>query len=158
MRSGGVLEYDHLILATGASHSYFGRDDWAELAPGLKTVQDAVEIRRRVLLAFELAEQQKLDTGTYSPLNFVIIGGGPTGVELAGAISDIAKLYIVKDFRYVDTASAKILLLEGSPNILAMYPTDLQQSARKQLKALGVIIRTKSHVTDIQPGCVMVGE
>ena len=91
MKSGAMMEYDYLIVATGATHSYFGRDDWAHLAPGLKSVEDAIEIRRRVLLAFELAERQMLETGSHPPLNFVVIGGGATGVELAGAISDIAQ-------------------------------------------------------------------
>ncbi len=122
LRTGVELEYDYLILATGSTHSYFGRDDWAKLAPGLKTVEDATEIRRRVLLAFELAERQMMEKGTHPALNFVIVGGGPTGVELAGAISDIAKLYMSKDFRHIDPSMAKVLILEGSPNILAAYP------------------------------------
>lgn len=158
LKSGPVLEYDYLILATGSTHSYFGHDDWAKLAPGLKTIEDATEIRRRVLLAFELAERQMLETGSHPQLNFVVIGGGPTGVELAGAISDIAKLYMAKDFRHIDPRMAKVLILEGSPNVLAAYPPDLQKSAMKQLEALGVTIRTGSHVTDIQPGYVMIGD
>ncbi len=100
--SGAQLSYDYLVLATGATHSYFGKDEWAPLAPGLKTIEDATEIRRRVLLAFELAERQMLEHGWHPPLNFVVIGGGPTGVELAGAISDIAKLYMRHDFRHID--------------------------------------------------------
>ena len=119
LKTGVELEYDYLIIATGSTHSYFGKDEWAKLAPGLKTVEDATEIRRRVLLAFELAERQMMETGTHPPLNFVIIGGGPTGVELAGAISDIAKLYMAKDFRHIDPSMAQVLILEGSPNILA---------------------------------------
>ncbi len=158
LKSGAVLEYDYLIVATGSTHSYFGHDDWAKLAPGLKTIEDATEIRRRVLLAFELAERQMLETGSHPPLNFVIIGGGPTGVELAGAISDIAKLYMAKDFRHIDPRKAQVMILEGSPNILGAYPPDLQQSARKQLEALGVKLRTGAHVTDVQPGYVMVGD
>ena len=158
LKSGAELEYDYLIVATGSTHSYFGHDDWAKLAPGLKTVEDATEIRRRVLLAFELAERQMLETGSHPALNFVIIGGGPTGVELAGAISDIAKLYMAKDFRHIDPRKAQVLILEGSPNILAAYPKDLQGSARKQLEALGVKIRTGAHVTDVQPGYVMVDQ
>lgn len=158
LKSGAVLEYDYLIIATGSTHSYFGHDEWAKLAPGLKTVEDATEIRRRVLLAFELAERQMFETGSHPTLNFVIIGGGPTGVELAGAISDIAKLYMTKDFRHIDPSMAQVLILEGSPNILGAYPKDLQESARKQLEALGVKLRTGAHVTDIQPGYVMVGE
>ncbi len=158
LKSGANLEYDYLILATGSTHSYFGHDEWSKLAPGLKTIEDATEIRRRVLLAFELAERQMLETGSHPTLNFVIIGGGPTGVELSGAISDIAKLYMAKDFRHIDPRKAQVLILEGSPNILGAYPKDLQESARKQLEALGVKLRTGAHVTDIQPGYVMVGD
>ncbi len=158
LKSGAMLEYDYLILATGSTHSYFGKDQWASLAPGLKTVEDAVEIRRRVLLAFELAEREMLETGKHPALNFVVIGGGPTGVELAGAISDIAKLYMTKDFRHIDPSSAQVLILEGSPKILSAYPDDLQQSAARQLAKLGVRIRTGAHVTDVQPGYVMVGD
>jgi len=157
MKSGAELLYDYLVLATGSTHSYFGREDWANLAPGLKTVEDATEIRRRVLLAFELAERQMVERGTHPPLNFVIIGGGPTGVELAGAISDIARLYMRKNFKHIDTKSARVTILEGSPSILAAYPKDLQASAVKQLEALGVTIRTNARVSDVQPGYVMVG-
>ena len=158
LKSGAQLEYDYLVVATGSTHSYFGKDEWAAVAPGLKTIEDATEIRRRVLLAFELAERQMLESGTHPALNFVIIGGGPTGVELAGAISDIARLYMTKDFRRIDPSSAQVFVLEGSPKILAAYPEDLQASARKQLEALGVKIRTGAHVTDVQPGYVMIGE
>ena len=158
LKSGAVLIYDYLILATGSTHSYFGKDEWAKIAPGLKTIEDATEIRRRVLLAFELAERQKLETGAHPPLNFVIVGGGPTGVELAGSISDIAKLYMTKDFRHIDPGTAQVLILEGSPHILGAYPEDLQQKAVEQLNALGVRTRTNAHVTDIQPGYVMVGD
>ena len=158
LKTGAVLVYDYLIVATGSTHSYFGHDDWAKLAPGLKTIEDATEIRRRVLLAFELAERQMLERGTHPPLNFVIVGGGPTGVELAGAISDIARLYMRNNFRHIDTKQAKVLILEGSPHILGMYPEDLQQKARQQLEALGVELRTGTTVTDVQPGYVMVGD
>jgi NADH dehydrogenase len=158
LKTGVELEYDYLVIATGSTHSYFGRDDWARLAPGLKTIEDATEIRRRVLLAFELAERQMMESGTHPPLNFVIIGGGPTGVELAGAISDIAKLYMSKDFRHIDPSMAQVLILEGSPNILAAYPPDLQRKAGEQLNALGVKFRTNAHVSDVQPGYVMVGD
>ena len=158
LKGGPRIEYDYLILATGSTHSYFGHNEWATLAPGLKTVEDATEIRRRVLLAFELAERQMLETGTHPALNFVIIGGGPTGVELAGAISDIARLYMSKDFRHINPSSAQVLILEGSPEILAAYPKDLQAMALKQLNGLGVSVRTGSHVTDVQPGYVMVGD
>ncbi|GGA68518.1 NADH dehydrogenase [Edaphobacter acidisoli] len=157
-KTGAELEYDYLIVATGSTHSYFGRDDWAKLAPGLKTVEDATEIRRRVLLAFELAERQMQELGSHPPLNFVIIGGGPTGVELAGAISDIAKLYMTKDFRHIDPKMAQVLILEGSPHVLAAYPEDLQASALEQLTKLGIKVRTNAHVSDVQPGYVMVGD
>jgi NADH dehydrogenase len=158
LKTGVELEYDYLIIATGSTHSYFGRDDWAKLAPGLKMIEDATEIRRRVLLAFELAERQMMETGTHPPLNFVIVGGGPTGVELAGAISDIAKLYMSKDFRHIDPSMAQVLILEGSPYILSSYPPDLQRKAQEQLTALGVKFRTNAHVSDVQPGYVMVGD
>ena len=158
LKTGVQLEYDYLIVATGSTHSYFGKDEWAKLAPGLKTVEDALEIRRRVLLAFELAERQMMEKGTHPALNFVIIGGGPTGVELAGAISDIAKLYMRKDFRRIDPSMAEVVILEGSPHILGSYPPDLQVKACQQLEALGVKLRTNAHVTDVQPGYVMVGD
>ena len=158
IKSGAVLFYDYLILASGSTHSYFGHNEWAKIAPGLKTVEDATDIRRRVLLAFEFAERQMLETGFHPPLRFVVIGGGPTGVELAGAISDISRLYMTKDFRHIDTKTAEVLILEGSPKILSMYPKDLQEKAVEQLNALGVQVRCGAHVTDIQPGYVMVGE
>jgi len=158
LKAGPQIEYDYLIVATGSTHSYFGHNEWAALAPGLKTIEDATEIRRRVLLAFELAERQMVETGTHPALNFVVIGGGPTGVELAGAISDIARLYMARDFRHIDPSTAQVLILEGGPHILTAYPEDLQASALRQLKELGVIVRTGAHVTDIQPGYVKVGE
>lgn len=157
MKSGVEMEYDYLVVATGSTHSYFGHDDWAHVAPGLKTVEDATEIRRRVLLAFELVERQMLETGSHPPLNFVVIGGGPTGVELAGAISDIAKLYMRHDFRHIDPAKARVLILEGGPRILAAYPEDLSRKAVEQLNALGVEVHTGAQVTDVQPGYVVVG-
>ncbi len=157
LKSGAEMEYDYLMVSTGATHSYFGNDHWAELAPGLKTLEDAVEIRRRVLLAFELAERQMLETGSHPPLDFVVIGGGPTGVELAGAISDIARLYMRHDFRHIDPTKARVLLLEGGPRILAAYPEDLSRKAVEQLNALGVEVHTGVQVTDIKPGYVMAG-
>lgn len=157
LKTGSEFEFDYLVVATGSTHSYFGKEEWAAIAPGLKTLEDAVEIRRRVLLAFELAEREMLESGTHPALNFVIIGGGPTGVELAGAISDIAKLYMTMDFRHIDPSQAQVLILEGSQKILGMYPEDLQAKAREQLEHLGVKLRTGAHVTDVQPGYVMVG-
>ena len=158
MKSGAVMEYDYLMVATGSTHSYFGKDQWAHLAPGLKTVEDATEIRRRVLLAFELAERQMLEAGTHPPLNFIIIGGGATGVELAGAISDIARLYMRHDFRHIDPTMARVLILEGGPRILPSYPEDLSQKAVEQLNHLGVEVHTNARVTDVQPGYVMMGD
>src|ERR1039457_4362294 len=121
LASGASQPYDYLVLATGATHSYFGHDNWAPLAPGLKTIEDATEIRRRVLLTFELAERQMQEHGWHPPLNFVVIGGGPTGVELAGAISDITKQYMRHDFRHIDPSKARVLLLDGGPRVLAAY-------------------------------------
>src|SRR5450631_3829491 len=122
MKSRALLEYDYLLVATGSTHSYFGKDEWAKYAPGLKTIEDATEIHRRVLLAFELAERQMLETGAHPELNFVIIGGGPTGVELAGAISDISKLYMRHDFRHIDPSKARVLLVDNGPRVLSAYP------------------------------------
>jgi NADH dehydrogenase len=158
LKSGAIMDYDYLMVAAGATHSYFGHDEWAEYAPGLKTIEDAIEIRRRVLLAFELAERQMLETGSHPPLNFVVIGGGPTGVELAGAISDIAKLYMRHDFRHIDPSKARVLLIEGGPRILAAYPEDLSRKAVEQLTALGVEVHTGVQVTDVKAGYVMAGD
>ena len=158
LKSGAIMEYDYLILATGATHSYFGHDEWEPYAPGLKTIEDAIEIRRRVLLAFELAERQMLETGSHPPLNFVVIGGGPTGVELAGAISDIAKLYMRHDFRHINPALARVILLEGGPRILSAYPSELSHKALLQLTGLGVEVHTGVQVTDIKPGYVVAGD
>lgn len=158
MTSGATLEYDYLMVATGSTHSYFGKESWAKNAPGLKTIEDATEIRRRVLLAFELAERQMLETGSHPALNFVIIGGGPTGVELAGAISDIARLYMRHDFRHIDPAKSRVIILEGSPRVLAAYPEDLSNRAVEQLNDLDVEVHTNAHVTDVQAGYVMVGD
>ena len=152
--SGASLDYDYLVLATGATHSYFGHDEWEPLAPGLKSVEDAVEIRRRVLLAFELAERQMVEQGWHPPLNFVVIGAGPTGVELAGAISDIAQLSIGKDFRHIDPAKSRVLLLDSGPRVLAAYPEDLSAKAEATLKRLGVEVHTKTQVTAVGPGWV----
>ena len=154
LASGVQLDYEYLVLAAGASHSYFGHDQWAPLAPGLKSIEDATEIRRRVLLAFELAERQMVETGWHPPLNFVVIGGGPTGVELAGAISDIAQLYMRHDFRHIDPTKSRVLLLDGGPRILAAYPEDLSAKAEAELKRLGVEVHTQVQVTGVGPGWV----
>jgi NADH dehydrogenase len=154
-RSGAELRYDYLMLATGATHSYFGHDEWSYLAPGLKTIEDAIEIRRRILLAFELAERRMLETGSHPPLNFVVIGGGPTGVELAGAIADITRRYMRRDFRHIDPSKARVILIEGEKRVLAPYPEDLSRKAEDQLRELGVEVRDGVRVTDVQPGYVV---
>jgi NADH dehydrogenase len=154
LASGTELSYDYLVIATGATHSYFGKNEWATFAPGLKSIEDALEIRRRVLLAFELAERQMQEHGWHPPLNFVVIGGGPTGVELAGAISDIAKLYMRHDFRHIDPSKARVLLLDNGPRVLAAYPEDLSAKAERILFHLGVEVHTKSHVSNVGPGWV----
>ena len=154
-RSGVEIAYDYLVLATGATHSYFGHDNWEPLAPGLKTLEDAIEIRRRVLLAFELAERQMVETGSHPPLNFVIVGGGPTGVELAGAICDITRRYMRRDFRHIDPSKARVIVVEGEKRVLAAYPEELRIKAEEQLKALGAEVRGGLRVTDVQPGYVV---
>ncbi len=156
LADGSEIGYDYLIVAAGARHSYFGHDDWEGVAPGLKTLEDAVEMRRRILLAFENAEREAYLTGVQKQLNFVVVGGGPTGVELAGAIADIARLALAKDFKLIDTRSARVMLFEGSEHILGTFAKDLSQSARSQLESLGVDVRVKSFVTDLDPGRVMV--
>lgn len=157
LRSGTKIAYDYLALAAGATHSYFGKDEWALQAPGLKTIENALEIRRRVLLAYELAERQVVERGWHPPLNFVVIGGGPTGVELAGAISDIAQLYMRHDFRHIDPAKSRILLLDGGPRVLAAYPPDLSAKAEATLKHLGVEVHVNTQVTGVGPGWVEAG-
>src|SRR6202789_4297326 len=154
LASGARVRWDYLVLATGATHSYFAHPEWAALAPGLKTIEDALEIRRRVLLAFELAERQMVEHGWHPPLNFVVIGGGPTGVELAGAISDIAQLYMRHDFRHIDPSKSRVLLLDGLPRVLAAYPEDLSAKAEAALKRLGVEVHTNMQVTSVGPGWV----
>ena len=154
LKSGARLEYDYVVLATGATHSYFGHDEWEPLAPGLKTIEDAFEIRRRVLLVFELAERQMQEQGWHPPLKFVVIGGGPTGVELAGAISDITQLYMRHDFRHIDPAKSRVVLLDGGPRVLTAYPEDLSAKAEAELRRLGVEVHTGAEVTGVGPGWV----
>jgi NADH dehydrogenase len=153
------LPYDYLVVAAGATHAYFGHTEWEVYAPGLKTVEDAVEIRGRVLQAFETAEREAFVSGRQDvPLNFVVIGAGPTGVELAGAIADISRRYMEHDFRTIDPRQARIILLEGGPRVLPAYPEDLSASAQRQLTAMGVEVRTSAMVTNVEPGGVTVGK
>jgi len=155
-----VLDYDFLVIASGATHAYFGHPEWEPLAPGLKTIEDALEIRRRVLLAFELAERQNAnnDVQSGSPLQFVVIGGGPTGVELAGTLAEIAHHALNHEFRKIDPKQTRILLLEGGPRVLGPYSEELSSKAEDQLRRLGVEVRTSSIVTRIEPGAVWVGD
>src|SRR5271166_2481764 len=152
------LPYDYLIVAAGATHAYFGHDQWEPLAPGLKTVEDALEIRRRILLAYELAEREAAVAGHHRPLSFVVVGGGPTGVELAGTLVEIARKSLADNFRNIDPAKTRILLVEAGPDVLSAYPADLRRSAREQLQQLGVEVLTNSAVTDVRSGEVRVGD
>ena len=154
--SGAEIEYDYLIVASGSTHSYFGHDEWEKCAPGLKSLEDATEIRRRVLLAFEFAERQVVETGTHPPMNFVVIGGGPTGVELAGAIAEISKYFLNRDFRHIDPGKSKVMLIEGGPRILPSYPEDLTRKAIEQLNQLGVEVHTSKQVEEIRENYVVV--
>ena len=159
MSNGDRIGYDHLILATGAVDQYFGHDDWAAPAPGLKKLEDAVEIRRRFLLAFEAAEQERDPELCRALLTFVVVGGGPTGVEMAGAFAEVARHTLTGgDFKRVDPASARVILLEGGPRLLSTYPEPLSEKARETLEKLGVEVRLDSMVTEIGPQEVRVGE
>ncbi|HYH09877.1 MAG TPA: NAD(P)/FAD-dependent oxidoreductase [Thermoanaerobaculia bacterium] len=155
---GGSLPYDFLVLATGATHSYFGHTEWERVAPGLKTIDDALEIRRRVLLAFEAAERESDPAVQQALLTFVVIGAGPTGVELAGALSEIARQTLVRDFRHFHPESARVILLEGKERVLPPYPADLSEKARKQLVDLGVEVITNAVVTEVTERHVTFGE
>jgi NADH:ubiquinone reductase (H+-translocating) len=153
-----VLPYDYLVIAAGASHAYFGHPEWEPLAPGLKTIEDALEIRRRVLLAFELAERQALAGASDFPLNFVVVGAGPTGVELAGTLAEISRHALANEFRAINPARTRILLIEGGPRVLAAYSEDLSMKSEEQLKHLGVEVSTSHMVTRVEPGAVWVGD
>ncbi len=152
------VPYDSLIVAAGASHAYFGHNEWEAFAPGLKTIEDALEIRRRILLAFELAERQASAGQHLEPLNFVVVGGGPTGVELAGTLAEICRHSLAGEFRVIDPAHARIHLIEGSPNVLPSYPPDLSRSALEQLQRLGVEVLTSSMVSKVEAGAIYIGE
>ena len=155
---GGEIAYDTLVLATGATHSYFGHPEWAKVAPGLKTIDDARAIREKILLAFEAAERETDPERQREWLTFVIIGAGPTGVELAGALAYMTRHSLPKEFRRADISQARVLLLEGLPRVLSAYPEDLSQKAREDLEKLGVEVRTGQMVTQVDEGGVSVGD
>jgi NADH dehydrogenase len=157
LASGGSLAYDFLIVATGVTHSYFGHDEWERDAPGLKSITDALDIRRRVLYAFEAAEREPDPARRRAWLTFVIVGAGPTGVELAGALSEIARHALAKDFRHIDPTQAQVILLEGSPRVLPGYVAMLSEKARVQLERHGVDVRTGTLVTGIDGEGVDIG-
>ena len=153
----GEVGYDYLIVATGATHAYFGHDDWKPVAPGLKTLEDALEIRRRVLMTFERAEKEAVLNHRRRLLTFVVIGGGPTGVELAGAIAEISRQSLPRDFRHIDPKSARVILLEAGPSVLSNFPEHLRDAARRDLEHLGVEVRTGSMVTNVTGRHVAIG-
>jgi NADH:ubiquinone reductase (H+-translocating) len=154
--SDGALDYDTLIVATGASHQYFGHDEWEEFAPGLKTIEDATDMRRRILLAFEAAERESDPEKLRSWMTFVIVGAGPTGVELAGALGEIANDTLRRDFRNIDPTTTRIILVEGTDRALPSYPPKLSAAASRMLERLGVSVRTGSFVTGVSKHAVTV--
>jgi NADH:ubiquinone reductase (H+-translocating) len=153
-----TLEYDYLVVACGATHAYFGHEEWAPLAPGLKTIEDAIEIRRRVFLAFEVAERDGADQIAGPPLRFIVVGGGPTGVELAGTLAEICRHALNDQFRNIVPEQSNILLIEGGPRVLPAYSEELSRKAQAQLEHLGVEVRTSAMVTRVEPGAVFVGD
>ena len=154
----GELEYDYLIVASGATHAYFGHKEWEPYAPGIKTIEDATEMRRRFLLAYEGAEREADPVARRRLLTFAIVGAGPTGVELAGAMAEIARQVMPQDFRAIDTTTSRILLLEAGPRVLPTYPPDLSEKARQQLTRLGVEVMTDALVTRIEDDAVWIGQ
>ncbi|PYN31960.1 MAG: FAD-dependent oxidoreductase [Candidatus Rokuibacteriota bacterium] len=153
----GEIGYDALLLAAGASHSYFGHEEWEVFAPGLKSLEDALEIRRRVLLAYESAEREVDGGEQRALLTFVVVGGGPTGVELAGALAEISRQTIARDFRVIDPTGARIILLEGGPRVLASFPESLSRRAQQALERIGVEVRTGAIVTRVTADAVWLG-
>ncbi len=151
-----AIDYDFLVIASGSTHTYFGHDEWEPLAPGLKTIEDATEIRRRVLLAFELAERQAANGSP--PLQFVVVGGGPTGVELAGTLAEITRHSMNNQFRNIDPRQTRVILIEGGPRVLPAYSEELSRKAEAQLRHLGVEVRTSRMVNRIEPGAVWSGD
>ncbi len=156
LADGERLAYDTLVLATGATHSYFGHDDWRQTAPGLKTIEDALTIRRRILEAFERAEHHP--ENSQKELTFVVVGAGPTGVELAGALAEIATRSLVDEYHRIDPASARVILVEGGPRVLPVYPPRLSASARQQLESLGVEVRVDSAVSEVDESGVVLAD
>ena len=156
--SDGTVEYDSLIVATGASHQYFGHDEWEEHAPGLKSIEDATDMRRRILLAFEAAERERDPAKLQTWLTFVIVGAGPTGVELGGTLGEIARDTLRHDFRHIDPAEARIILVEAADHVLPLYPTRLSEAAKRMLVRLGVTVKTGAIVTGVQKGSVTIRE
>jgi len=156
LEDGTALAYDYLIVATGATHSYFGYDDWARFAPGLKTLDDAMDIRRRILLAYERAERETDPAAQRRLLNFIVVGGGATGVELAGTLAEIARHTLRDEFRHIDSRTAHVMLIEGAERVLPTYPPDLSEKARRQLERLGVEVRTGTLVTNIEANGVWI--
>lgn len=154
----GAVDYDYLLVATGATHAYFGKDEWAEHAPGLKTLDDALAIRRRVLSAFEAAEREDDAERRRHWLNFVVIGGGPTGVELAGTLAEIARHTLPREFRRADVRKARVHLVEAGPRVLATMPPELSEKTRQQLQRLGVEVHTGQPVTAIDADGIRMGE
>ncbi|HSV63786.1 MAG TPA: NAD(P)/FAD-dependent oxidoreductase [Chthoniobacterales bacterium] len=152
------IAYDYLILATGARHSYFGHDEWEKFAPGLKSLEDAIEIRRRLLLAFEYAEKLTDEAAKKAAMTFVVIGGGPTGVEMAGAIAEISRYTLAKDFKHIDPSSARVVLVEGDKRVISAFPEDLSAKALEQLKELGVEVHTGIHATNLSDAGLQVGD
>ena len=154
----GFIHYDYLILAAGATHAYFGHDDWAPTAPGLKTLEDATELRRRILLAFETAEYEGGDEDRRAVLTFGIVGAGPTGVELAGAIKEIAGQTIPEDYKHIDTRTTRVILFEGGPRVLPPFPEALSARAQRDLERMGVEVRVNSLVTNVTADGIHIGE
>jgi NADH dehydrogenase len=154
----GEIGYDYLVLAAGATHAYFGHDDWAPIAPGLKTIEDATELRRRILLAFESAEYEGSPEARRAVLTFGIVGAGATGVELAGAIKEIAGATLPKDYRHIDTRTTRVIVFEGGPRVLAPFPPELSARAQRDLERMGVEIRLNSTVTNVTPEGIFIGE
>jgi NADH:ubiquinone reductase (H+-translocating) len=158
MIAGAHVDYDYLVLAAGATHAYFGHDEWATFAPGLKSIEDATELRRRILLAFESAEYEGSEEARRAVLTFGIVGGGPTGVELAGAIMEIAGHTIPRDYRHIDTRTTRVILFEGGPRLLPTFPPALSARAQRDLERLGVEVRVNATVTDVTAHGVSIGD